>query len=101
LELHFDAQVSSIASNIQANWKVNFQNPVDDLLNLYWESSESEAITVEIYTINGLQVYSEKLGRTKTNHVEIPMQNLAKGMYILRIKGQTSQESYSAKILKY
>ncbi len=100
LKLHFDAQVSSIAKSDANTLKVNFQNPVNDNLDIYIESDGEQTLLVELWNINGQKISTKNLGKNKYFHAIIPMDNLSKGMYFLRIENISGEMVYSAKVLK-
>jgi len=100
LELHFDAQVSSVANSHKSSIKVNFQNPVDGDLDLFVESNGEQMLKAELWSINGQKITEVEMGRSIYFHTIIPMQNLSYGMYFLRIANGSGENIYSAKILK-
>lgn len=100
LVLHIDAQVSSVAYSQENLIKVNFQNPVDGDLDLYVESDVEQMLKAELWSINGKKINDIEMGKSKYFHSIFPMQNLSKGMYLLRIINSAGENIYSAKVLK-
>ena len=62
---------------------VVYPNPFKDELHVYFKQSRND-VTVELYDILGKAVLSRKY--TGVTTIEIPVQDLAKGLYLLRIK---------------
>lgn len=100
LELHLDAQVSSVVNSQEGSISVNFQNPVNGDLDLYVESDGEQLLKAELWSINGQKITEIEMGNSRYFHRIIPMHDLSNGMYFLRILNNYGENIYSAKVLK-
>ncbi len=101
LELHLDAQVSSIENFDGKQFKVFFQNPIKENLNLYFETNLSDNFTIELNGINGqLFIHKEIQIRGNTN-IKLLTNQLSSGMYIINILDNKGISRYHSKLIKY
>jgi blue copper oxidase len=73
-----------------------FQNPVEELLMVNYESLIGNVIEIEVLDIIGEKVVQQKNVNPKSEIIDI--QSLPNGMYILR--GITNKNTYSTKFIK-
>ena len=71
-----------------------YPNPSKDKLNI--EFANSKEVEIAIYTITGIQVYSEKLNNIKLHQLSI--EHLPRGMYILH--ATQPNKLFTKKIIK-
>ena len=75
-----------------------YPNPISSgELSVYLGSNEFERVEVSLFTIDGAQVMG-KYYRPDNGYVRMPMNNLAKGVYLMNIK--TENSLLNSKILK-
>lgn len=76
-----------------------FPNPATDKIQVVFHSKQNEEIQIQIYTIKGEKVYSSSefvsVGR---NEIQIPVQSLFHGQYILTTK--TAEGIFTHKFIK-
>jgi serine protease AprX len=78
-----------------------FPNPFDDMVNIVYHSQDTQTISVEIFNVAGMKVYSGQSHRLKNglNHFEINgLSNLKKGVYLINIIAD--KQISSGKIMK-
>lgn len=74
-----------------------YPNPVRDLLNIQWTSTENQRVIIEIFSFEGKLIYKEAIN-SPTNFYQIQVSALPKGIYLCRlINGATIE---TKKILK-
>ena len=100
LELHFDAQVSSISNNLGTKLRVNYQNPIDNNLELFIENEGVSNLILEFWSINGQKLIQMELGGNSNIYSNISLSKFASGMYILKLRSETGENLYSSKIIK-
>lgn len=81
--------------NTKNTLKVSFQNPVKDKLVLSINSNSIDEYEIQILTINGSLMI--KQNSKNTGDIEIPLEKLNSGMYILNIK--SDKDFYSGKLI--
>lgn len=101
LELHLDAQVSSINDFEDQKFKVYCQNPINENLNLYFETDFSDNFTVEIWSINGQKLISKDIQINNNTSFVLQTNSLSSGMYIIRILDTKGISRYNSKLIKY
>ena len=68
------------------------RNPVSDLLSGSFSLKATEAVRIQILTLDGRVEIEENLqAALGVNDFSIPVQSLSKGMYLLRIQSKSSQ----------
>jgi serine protease AprX len=78
-----------------------YPNPFDDMVNIVYHSQDTQAISVEVYNIAGINVYSGRSVRLKggLNHFEVNgLGHLKKGVYLVKVFADNKMSS--AKIVK-
>lgn len=100
MELHFDSQVSSLVENTDGKLILNYQNPIDDILEINIESDGMEYLTFELWSLNGQKLLQRELGNLSNINISISISNLASGMYIIKINNKEGQNLYASKIIK-
>ena len=100
MELHFDSQVSSLVENTDSKLILNYQNPIDDILEINIESEGTEYLTFELWSLNGQKLLQRELDNQSNINLSIPISNLASGMYIIKINNKEGQNLYASKIIK-
>lgn len=96
--------ISFITSGVGVNTNekikniIVYPNPVSELLNISFNSEIPEELYCEIFTIEGVNVFSEKFSVNNgvTNKV-ISVGNLSKGIYLLKLTNKNG-ENYKQKI---
>lgn len=73
-----------------------YPNPTKGLLNISFLSSYHGNVTIELFDLNGRNVYNESFNGLK-NTTTINISQFQKGIYLLKIKGENL--SYSSKII--
>jgi len=101
MELHFDAQVSSIDDFEGKKFKVYYKNPINENLELYFETDFSEVFTIELWSINGQKLVQKEIVVSKSTQTTISTNMLSSGMYILRIIDAKGISRYNSKLIKY
>jgi hypothetical protein len=61
-----------------------FPNPVEDQFNIRINSSNAQSCTIEIYSIDGRLIHSEKTALSSDNHA-INVSGYASGIYLCKI----------------
>ena len=83
------AVISSVQSPNQAAGRV-YPNPADNVLFIEWTEQADKNLKLDFYSIDGRLIKSipiERLGETQS---EVVIDDLPRGLYILRIQGETS-----------
>ena len=101
LELHFDEQVSSINDFDGKQFKVYFQNPINDNLELYFKTEFSDKFTIELWSINGQKLISKDIQVNNNTSFVLQTNSLSSGMYIIRIMDFRGVSRYNSKLIKY
>ena len=99
LKLEVDNTVSSIGNIAANNLIVNYQNPIDGILDLSIKSDNSDNRIIEIWSITGQLVIRKNVAGNTIN-TSISLENYANGMYILKINNKDGISEYSGKIIK-
>ena len=99
LKLEIDNTVSSIGNIAANNLIVNYQNPIDGVLDLSIKSDNTGQRTIEIWSITGQLVVSKIVSGNNIN-TNISLENFANGMYVLKINNKDGISEYTAKIIK-
>ena len=99
MELEVDNIVSKIGSIRENKLNVNFQNPINDLMELHISSENNDIRIIEIWDITGQLIYSKEVSGRIVNE-KISFNNFASGMYILKINTKDGIVEYSSKIIK-
>ncbi len=99
LELEVDNTVSGISKIENSNLLVNFQNPINGVLDLHIESDNDDKKIVQIWSIQGQKIYDKSFAGRIINK-NISLENNANGMYIIMIKNAKGNVEYSSKIIK-
>jgi hypothetical protein len=63
-----------------------FPNPASDILNVSFNATEAQSVTLDLLSITGSTLLSKNLGSVQGSHAEqLNLSGLAKGVYILRM----------------
>ena len=97
-DFSFD-MVNGINDNLQDENKLTvYPNPSKDIINIKYNSNESEHVSISIKDINGRMVYCEKgIHNTNEHQESIDVSGFAKGIYLLQISDES--EIVSRKIV--
>ncbi len=68
-----------------------FPNPVDDILNIQLESSESLDFEIQILSSNGQLITHKDFEISGVQSLSFNLNNLASGVYLIRFKSETGQ----------
>ena len=99
LELEIDDQVSNIGNISKNKLVVNYQNPIDNILDLYIEADNSDIRFIEIWSITGQLIIRKQIsGRIINEHISL--KDYSNGMYILKINNKNGVVEFSSKIIK-
>jgi len=101
LELHLDAQVSSIDDFDGKRFKVYYQNPINENVDLYFESDFSERFSIELWSVNGQLLIQKEVEISNNSNFTLQTSNLSSGLYILRILDSKGVSRYNSKLIKY
>ena len=99
LELNVDILISGIGKVENNNFIINFQNPINGILDLHIESDDNDRKLVQIWSIQGQKVYDNSFSGNIINE-NISLEHTANGMYILMVTNAKGQIEYSSKIIK-
>ena len=75
-----------------------FPNPFDKTLTISVQSLESETISISLTDLSGRLVYENKIDIDKSGVITIPTENLANGLFFIKIKGKN--ETIVQKVVK-
>ncbi len=70
-----------------------YPNPNNGIFNLKFLTNKSQDLTMDIYNIQGQNIYSEKIKSTLNFNKEINITNLAKGVYYLKIRSENYNDT--------
>ncbi|RLD43564.1 MAG: hypothetical protein DRI86_09725 [Bacteroidetes bacterium] len=101
LELHLDDLVSSIDNFDGKKFKVYYQNPINDNVDLYFETDFSDHFTIELWSINGTKLIQKEVEVKDNTHIKLLTNSLSSGMYIMRILDFKGISRYNSKLIKY
>jgi len=90
-------EVIPITEEEDLNGILIYPNPVTDELNIYADSNAVFGIT--LFAVNGKRVLKQKVDSTLLEH-KINTSHLAKGMYVLRLFVQDSDQEKLFKVIK-
>ncbi len=92
LKLYVNTNTSDNFDSAKPSFNVSFRNPVSDFLGLNIYDESAHALSVEIFDMLGTPVYLKKFERSNYNELlNIPVQNLRKGLYLVRISKGTKE----------
>lgn len=101
----FSLIISGIEENtlnvVESNFKsLNvWPNPINDMVNVAFESESDESIILEIYDILGkLQLVKKMDGKNASNYTSVNVESLEKGIYLIKVKQGVKQSIW--KIVK-
>ncbi|HRH67725.1 MAG TPA: T9SS type A sorting domain-containing protein, partial [Bacteroidia bacterium] len=97
----FDSVATSIVENAEAALPVAiFPNPVNDQLNISFDSPDRSEFSITLFNLIGEKVLEEKRGVANSgkNVHSVSMDHLSVGIYVLRL--QIGSHSISKKIIK-
>ena len=101
LELDLDNTIAGLSDFEKANrFRVWYENPVENMLEIAIEQDENRAIEVRIFDIRGKLIMSRKENIGRQSKLSFDMSSLAKGIYILQIADTDGQNIFSGKVLK-
>ena len=83
------AVISSVQTPNQAAGRA-YPNPADKLLFIEWTEQADKNLTLDFYSIDGRLIKSIPIERMEETQSEIVIDDLPRGLYILRIQGETS-----------
>lgn len=73
-------------SSATSNTIISYPNPANDKVTFSMQLNNASPISINIYNLNGRNVYSSKTGGLKgKNTITIPVQNLLSGQYFIYI----------------
>lgn len=76
-----------------------YPNPLQDVLNLKFETTEVKEFELQIWTVSGSLVYSANLHSYEKEHkISFSEKSIPKGTYILKVMGQGN--SWTSKIVR-
>ena len=78
-----------------------YPNPAGEKINLVLRSGEPELMIIEIFSLTGHMVYSNKCQVNGYKSCTIPLDQLSKGMYNLVIRSEDNHWSQVQKFLKF
>jgi len=91
--LNFEGLTSLDENRAESGYLLLYPNPVRDHLQVRYESSSEENITITIINIQGAVVFQQIMkSQAGTNDVNIPVLTFQKGMYLCRIQKGTQIE---------
>lgn len=101
----FSLIISGIEENtlnvVESNFKsLNvWPNPINDMVNVAFESESDESIILEIYDILGkLQLVKNMDGKNASKYTSVNVESLEKGIYLIKVKQGVKQSVW--KIVK-
>ncbi len=62
-----------------------YPNPAGEQLNLTWNASQAEAVSISISETSGQQVFSQTITKPAGQY-QIPISNLSSGLYFIQVK---------------
>jgi len=65
-----------------------YPNPAYDRLNIEWNSGIPEKLDVKLYGVTGIKAYSEQVMTSGQEHLNINIDELSPGLYLLEVKGE-------------
>lgn len=80
------------------NLKISYNNPVKDNLEISFNNDQPMEIKFDLLDINGNMIYPINTNRT-INSINIPTDQLAKGLYLLKISNKKGDATYR-KVIK-
>lgn len=89
-------------NNVAINSNVNFKispNPVKDILNIYFDNSESKNYTINIYDTLGNRLVN-RTGTSTNGSLSINLANLATGIYVYEVMENGNKASKKGKMIK-
>lgn len=85
-----DCTVSGINQVVQNDFQLTVNNPVIDIANIKFESSENQELTLELIDITGKKMQSFSLNtQVGTNFESIDMSTMSQGIYIFQLNSKT------------
>ena len=89
----YEAPISILSQNIAQNISL-FPNPTQDLVNIKMEMPKAQTIHVEVINTLGQLVQNTQTIEAfqGENNIQLQVQNLANGMYFVRLYSQEGQE---------
>lgn len=79
--------------NARNNGLKLFPNPVQDILQIEYESGKAENVLIQILDVQGKVLYQNNLpNQMGVNNIYIPVETFRKGLYLCRIKHGTRLE---------
>jgi hypothetical protein len=71
-----------------------YPNPVKDMLTIRTADFEDENLQVEVYSLAGVLLYkAEHRAETGTGELQVDLQHLRQGVYVLRLQGEHQQQT--------
>lgn len=88
----YDAEfLTATTTSFKNNLLVNiFPNPTTDVLFLDFSKSSEKFFDITIFNQIGMKVYTNKVVRAEKDIFQIPLDNLQKGPYIMKISSENS-----------
>jgi len=71
-----------------------YPNPVQEILNVELEMNSEKEVVIELYSMANVLVYRSDLEQTSTIEAHIDVQDLAPGVYALRISAGQSFNNF-------
>lgn len=91
--------VSGINQVVQNDFELNVNNPVIDIANFTFQSSESQNLTLDVIDITGKKIETLSINsQVGTNFESINMSTMSQGIYIFQLNSKT--ETSVVKVFK-
>ena len=95
-----EVELVSSTNNHFYQLKVNYSNPVKDILKVYLDEITATGLNISIYSMTGNKVYDySNYQRSESEHLHIDLSYLTPGIYVIRFITQDGAY-YSGKIVK-
>lgn len=96
----FEDSTLSIETPLVDASQINvFPNPVIDIIQINYKQQDANNYAAQLFDINGKQVFNLNKN-TQNQTTTINIQNLSKGMYLLRVTDKSSNYIKTFKIIK-
>ena len=76
-----------------------YPNPTDGLFTLQWNGINEKNVTIQIFNLQGQEVYDKSINSEAQNSFYIDLANKPKGIYIVRFKG--NKTLFNNKVIMY
>ncbi|OZV71029.1 reprolysin-like metallopeptidase [Winogradskyella aurantia] len=68
-----------------------YPNPNNGIFTVSLFNPQTDNLSIQVYDINGRQIYMQSVNPSSDNNYEVNLQNVASGIYLVKIKDGTSE----------